>query len=146
MDENRFFELIACFGADLDRWPEDERIDAEALLQDASHRMRDVWESERMFDALLAKDVEPRPSLALEARILDSMPRPVVTRSVRGLFSAVGMQRWLTGWAVAASLGLGFIVGYAGEPVRSDADYAQMLSISGAGAGEVFFSAVGDFE
>ena len=48
---------------------------------------------------------------------------------------------------LAASLALGFAVGYAGEPAQSsDADYASMLTVSGAGAGSIFFSAMNDPE
>jgi len=70
-------------------------------------------------------------------------------RSVRPI-SAFGKWRvpqWVTGGALAASLALGFAVGYAGEPAQSpDADYAKMLTVSGAGAGAMFFSAMNDPE
>lgn len=71
-------------------------------------------------------------------------------RGVRRPVSAFGrwrMPQWLTGGALAASLALGFAVGYAGEPPQSsDTDYASMLTVSGAGAGSMFFTAMNDPE
>lgn len=144
MSEARFIELIGCYGADLTRWPGDERIRAEELMRNAPHRLRDVWESERLFDLLLAADVEAPPSVALEARVLASAPGPSIKARRRWL-PEIAPAKWMAGGALAASLGLGFVVGYAGTPVRAyeSADYAQILSLTEAGAGEVFFSVVG---
>lgn len=145
MSEARFIELIGCYGADLTRWPADERVRAEELMRNAPHRLRDVWESERLFDMLLAADVEPAPSVALETRVLAGAPGPSV-RTRRRWFPEIAPAKWMAGGALAASLGLGFVVGYAGTPVQTQegADYAQILSLTEAGAGEVFFSAVGE--
>jgi hypothetical protein len=59
------------------------------------------------------------------------------------------MPQWATGGAIAASLALGFAVGYAGEPASSsvsEADYAKMLTLNGAGAGSIFLTAIDDPE
>jgi hypothetical protein len=53
MTEARFMALLAAYGAELSRWPADERAAAEALLAVAPHRLKDIWESERVFDRLL---------------------------------------------------------------------------------------------
>ena len=146
MNEARFIELLGAFGAELSRWPEDDRGDAEAFLEVAPHRIKDIWESERSFDHLLALEKDGPASIALETRVLTASPD---RRSVRPI-SAFGKWRvpqWVTGGALAASLALGFAVGYAGEPAQSpDADYAKMLTVSGAGAGAMFFSAMNDPE
>lgn len=144
MSEGRFVELVGCYGADLSRWPEQERVQAETLMRDAPHRLRDVWESERMFDMLLALDADPAPSIELEEIILASMPTPSASAPAgRRWLPAIAPAKWLGGGALAASLGLGFFVGYAGTPAQSPvgAEYAQLLSLTEAGAGEVFFSA-----
>ncbi len=148
MTEARFIELIGCYGAELSRWPVEERIQAEALMRNAPHRLRDVWESERMFDALLAVDMCEEPSIELERRILASAPTANAPRARRRWFAEIAPAKWMAGGALAASLGLGFFVGYAGTPgtARSAGEYAQMLSLTEAGAGEVFFSAVADPE
>ncbi len=146
MSETRFIELIGCYGADLSRWPQDERARAEFLMREAPHRLRDVWESERLFDMLLALDVEAEPSIELERRVLSSAPGAPARSGARRWMPQIAPAKWMTGGALAASLGLGFVVGYAGTPEKSAAnsDYAQLLSLTDAGAGEVFFSAVGD--
>lgn len=144
MSEGRFVELVGCYGADLSRWPEQERAQAETLMRDAPHRLRDVWESERMFDMLLAMDTDTAPSIDLEERILASMPAQSSSAPARRRWlPAIAPAKWLGGGALAASLGLGFFVGYAGTPAQSPAsdEYAQLLSLTDAGAGEVFFSA-----
>lgn len=148
MTEARFIELIGCYGAELSRWPTEERVRAEALMRNAPHRLRDVWESERMFDALLSLDLEDEPSIELERRILSAAPSVHAPRARKRWFPEIAPAKWMAGGALAASLGLGFFVGYAGTPetARSTGDYAQMLSLTEAGAGEVFFSAVGDPE
>lgn len=144
MSETRFVELVGCYGADLMRWPEAERRRAEQLLRDAPHRVRDVWESERIFDMLLALDVEEAPSVELEQRILATSPGPQVVVRRRRWRPEFAPAQWMAGGALAASLAVGFIVGYVGTPAAPTAgpEYAQLLSLSEAGAGEVFFSAV----
>ena len=148
MNEARFIELIGCYGADLMRWPADDRVRAEEMMRDAPHRLRDVWESERLFDMLLALDVEPAPSVALERRVLANAPGVKSARKVRRWFPEIASAKWMAGGALAASLGFGLVVGYAGTPTSAEigADYAQLLSLTEAGAGEVFFSAVGELD
>lgn len=148
MNEARFVTLIGCYGADLTRWPADERAQAEEMMRNAPHRLRDVWESERLFDSLLALDAEPAPSASLERRVLGSMPGVRTGTTRRRWFPEIAPAKWMAGGALAASLGLGFVVGYAGTPPdsRAGGDYAQILSLTEAGAGEVFFSAVGGAE
>lgn len=147
MNEQRFMVLLGIYGADFMRWPEDERDDAGAFLEAAPHRIKDVWESERGFDILLALEKDAPVSIALETHVLAMAPgRRAVRRSLPA-FSLRAMPRWATGGAMAASLALGFAVGYAGEP-KHDAggDYAHILSLSNGGAGSVYLAAMNDNE
>ena len=66
MTEARFVELLAAYGADLARWPEKDRAAAEALLDTAPHRIKDIWESERVFDRLLALEKDMPAPVSLE--------------------------------------------------------------------------------
>ncbi len=146
MNEARFMELLSAYGAELSRWPEDDRAQAEALLEVAPHRIKDIWESERAFDHLLALEKDAPSSIALETRVLAASPDRHMARSRRASFGKWRMPQWATGGAIAASLALGFAVGYAAEPSPSDTDYAKMLTLTGAGAGSVFLNAMSDQE
>ena len=68
MNEARFVELLNAYGAELSRWPDDDRGDAEAFLEVAPHRIKDIWESERAFDHLLALEKNGPASISLETR------------------------------------------------------------------------------
>lgn len=115
MNEARFMDRLAIYGADLSRWPDEDRADAEALLRKAPHRLKDIWDSERAFDGLLALEADSPASIQLEAKILSASPSPAGAMRRRGSLWGLGLPKWATG-AVAASLALGFAVGYAAEP------------------------------
>jgi hypothetical protein len=145
MTEARFMTLLAAYGAELSRWPVEERVAAEALLAVAPHRLKDIWESERVFDRLLALEKDVPAPIALEGRVLAASPPPRAARRPQRLFGRWTPPQWATGGAIAASLALGFAAGYAGEPkAQSGSEYAQMLALNGAGAGNMFLAAVND--
>lgn len=153
MNEQRFMVLLGAYGADLTRWPEHERDEAGAFLDVAPHRIRDVWESERGFDHLLALEKDMPVSIALETAVLSAAPgRRAAARGRLPAFNIPvlnlrAMPRWATGGTLAASLALGFAVGYAGEPQREAVtDYAHILSLSNGGAGSVYLTAINDGE
>lgn len=149
MTEARFVELLAAYGADLARWPEKDRAAAEALLDTAPHRIKDIWESERVFDRLLALEKDMPAPVSLEARILSASPQQARAKARSRLFGRWSVPQWATGGAIAASLALGFAAGYAAEPSQSQtaqagAEYEQMLRLNGPGAGAVFLTAMSD--
>ena len=144
MNEARFIELLGAYGAELSRWPEDERGAAEAFLEVAPHRIKDIWESERSFDHLLALEKDGPASITLETKVLSASPSR--RRTAAADMGKWRLPQWATGGAIAASLALGFAVGYAGEPqTQSDTEY-QMLSLTGAGAGAMFLTAMNEPE
>jgi hypothetical protein len=147
MNEARFVELLGAYGAELARWPDGDRSEAEAFLEIAPHRIKDIWESERAFDHLLALEKDMPASISLETRVLArSYERQIVRRPISGM-GAWRVSQWWAGGALAASLALGFAVGYVGEPAAPvDADYAKMLTVSGGGAGAIFITAMNDPE
>lgn len=147
MNEARFMNLVSAYGAELSRWPEDERASAEAFLEVAPHRIKDIWESERAFDHLLALEKDAPASIALETSVISSSPDRHRARARIGAFGKWNVPQWATGGAIAASLALGFAAGYAGEPEQpaNPTEY-QMLSLQGAGAGAVFLSAMNEPE
>jgi len=145
MNETRFMELLGVYGADLVRWPEEDRGAAAAFLEVATHRIKDIWESERTFDHLLALEKDAPASISLETQILSTAPS---RRSMIAFWSGRSLwalPRWATGGVLATSLALGFAVGYAGESQRpAETDYASMLTLSGGGAGSMFLTAIDD--
>jgi hypothetical protein len=147
MNEARFMEFLAIYGAELARWPDRERDAAAAFLEIAPHRVKDVWESERVFDHLLALEKDAPASIALETQILSSSPGKRALQPAGGFGAIWSLPKWATGGALAASLALGFAVGYAGEPeLEAATDYASMLTLSGGGAGSMFLMAIDDGE
>src|ERR1700754_2089834 len=145
MTEARFMALLAAYGADLSRWPAEECGSAEALLAVAPHRLKDIWESERVFDQLLTLEKEVPAPISLESRVLAASPAPRAAQRSHRLFGRWTPPQWATGGAIAASLALGFAAGYAGEPkAQSGNEYAQMLALNGGGAGNMFLTAVND--
>jgi hypothetical protein len=147
MNEARFMALLGAYGADLARWPEDDRAHAEVFLDSAPHRIKDVWESERSFDHLLALEKDVPVSIALETAVIDAAPGRRAMRRSLGLVRWPAMPKWATGGAIAASLALGLAVGYASEPeAPPQQDYASMLTVSGGGGGSMFLSAMNDIE
>jgi len=74
MSLERFCSLIAAYGADAGRWPQDERAAAHALLA-VSASAREHLESERALDLCLDILPAPKPSAQLEAQILQSARR-----------------------------------------------------------------------
>lgn len=145
MNELRFMELLGTYGAELARWPEDDRGHAAAFLEVAPHRIKDIWESERAFDHLLALEKDGPASIALENQVIGSAPNRRSLRRTSPLGAILTMPKWAAGGALAASLALGFAVGYAGEPQPTSVnDYAAMLTLSSNGAGSVFLAAIDD--
>src|SRR6185312_15288234 len=102
MNEARFIELLGAYGAELSRWPEDERGAAEAFLEVAPHRIKDIWESERSFDHLLALEKDGPASISLETKVLAASPdRRRVGANTLG-FKRWKAPQWVTGGAIAA--------------------------------------------
>ena len=145
MNEARFIELLGVYGADLVRWPEEDRGSAAAFLEVAPHRIKDIWESERAFDHLLALEKDSPASIALETQVLSAVPARRSFVSVSAGRSLSVLPRWATGGAIAASLAVGFAAGYAGELSHPpETDYASMLAISDGGAGSMYLSVMND--
>lgn len=75
LDRARFDVLLDAYGADPERWPEEERAAALALLQ-RDPEARGLRAQAARLDALLAVAEPAKPSPALVARILAAAPSP----------------------------------------------------------------------
>ncbi|MBR8181089.1 hypothetical protein KDW54_01640 [Burkholderia ambifaria] len=109
MTPERFRTIVAAYGSDARRWPQDERGAAEAWAQahprDALAALDDAAE----LDAWLMQDTVAPPAPALVERIVASAPAPQRARR-RGkvwwsgaAFAGVGLAGALAG-AVAVSM------------------------------------------
>jgi hypothetical protein len=98
--------LLDAFGADLRRWPADERAAAEAFATQHAGEMAVSLAAARALDGVLedARAAEP-PSPALTSRILMAAPRARARTQ--------GFDR-RAGWALAACALLGVMLGFSG--------------------------------
>ena len=71
MTPDQFRRLLYTFGADPARWPPDQRLAAEALI-DSSAEMHEQWQTAQRLDALFALDRAPPASAALKAALADA--------------------------------------------------------------------------
>lgn len=120
MDEKRFGELIAAFGAEPSRWPQNERAPALAFTRDHPE-----------IAARLRKEAE-----ALDGLLEAARTAPPPTRLEQAILAAAQAEtRFAPSWArlaavLALSAGLG--LGWSGASLRAggsgDAAYAMAFS------------------
>jgi hypothetical protein len=128
MDGARFRALLASFGADLARWPETERQQAEEFAASSAEATRWLAE-ERRLDELL----DAAPDLAVSPMLLRRVAEIPIRHRHPGtapeLAQVFGrLRNWLMGLAAVAAMGA--VVGVVTpEPSsRGDAQIADELS------------------
>lgn len=107
MTSERFLALIAAWGADARRWPENERAAAQALVAADPAAVHAALAEADAIDALLHLSPSPQPSMALRDRVIASAAEA-------GLKARREGRRWLdrlalamgAGWAAAACAGV----------------------------------------
>ncbi len=107
MTSERFLALIAAWGADARRWPEDERAAAQAFAAAHPEAVRGALVEANAVDDLLHLSRVSHPSMALRDRVIASA-------AGAGLKARREGRRWLdrltlafgAGWAVAACAGV----------------------------------------
>lgn len=126
MTLDRLRQILAAYGGDPDRWPDDERDAAEALIA-ASPVARAVLTREQALDAGLALASNEVTDDAM-ARLTAAMAFPPPQRTVapasvaRGWFANLASAFWPRATVFASMAALGIIVGLAVEPVYSPND------------------------
>lgn len=148
MTEERFIERLSVYGANLSRWPQDEREAARRHLETGSHRLRDLWESEGMFDALLQDASCPPASEALVRRVSASFRAPDRRQSLSVLSRSGG---WRTGGAIAACLLFGLVAGGVLEALiieagATDEQEEDLFTLSDSAGVSVLLTALGETE
>ncbi|KUZ17298.1 hypothetical protein WL93_15475 [Burkholderia diffusa] len=109
MTPERFRTIVAAYGSDARRWPQDERAAAEAWAQAHPRDALEALDDAAELDAWLMQDRVAPPAPALVERIVASAPAPQRARR-RGkvwwsgaAFAGVGLAGALAG-AVAVSM------------------------------------------
>lgn len=125
MTRSEFLDLMAGYGADFSRWPDERREEAQAFLAQADADTRHAYESENAFDDFLAAGVgDPVVPIRLEEQILAAAPAPGSTRRRHRWFSGWGRLK-TPHWATAGLLGVSLIggvgAGYASTVSEADA-------------------------
>jgi hypothetical protein len=133
MNEDRFLNLAAAYGADMSRWPAGERAVAAAFVAANPQLVEGCLAAERMLDAALERYDAREASAALRTRIIASAPRERAVGAVRRWIAAAGL-----GLGLAASAAAGVAAGYTlGHPAVT-----RILGPSELDVGE--FSALAD--
>ena len=145
----QFQRLLDAHGADLARWPVQQRADAERLLA-TDPAARALWERARQFDARIARQLatvsehEARTEQAAQARVLAALAQlpPQRRQTWWGEWSSALLDwdftpAWPRIAALASVAVAGFVIGLAGfdlpaaEGVRSvamaDADVSAIV-------------------
>lgn len=139
MKLNQFQSLLDARGPDLGRWPEADRLGAEALLDESDAARRALAEARSLDGALAALPEEPASPLLRSAvldipEIHDQSAGPAAGGASRGRLGVA------VGWtAIAASAAIGFAVGVwwpAEPPVWQSMDLASLV-YGGPGLDEV---------
>ena len=136
MDVDRFTRLLEIHGADLARWPTDER-DAASRLLEVAPEARAAWGQARQLEALFARD-RPTIDAARRNAIAGAALRRI--RALPAREEPIGW-RWLfspaLGAAFATMLLVGCFVGFQTAPPPSGAPLD--LVFGGADRGVVGF-------
>jgi len=124
----RFAELVAAYGGELELWPADERAAAAALLETSAEARALVAAEAELDGALAEPNAAPEPSAALMRR-LNEIPVRVAQRRVWWPFR----RAWIpaVGWAFAAAVGVGW--GLVGTPFEE----SELTATSAVAVGSV---------
>ncbi|MDH5189782.1 MAG: hypothetical protein OEW89_00880 [Gammaproteobacteria bacterium] len=122
MNHERVKTLIDCYGADAERWPQEE-MEAAIMLIDNSPELIAYQDDARALDKLINNqniqdDIDTH---ALASRIMDSLPQQEQTRSVKAPYFA---------FASAATVALIFVSTWLLQPVTMEAPFVEINNIA----------------
>ena len=139
MNVNQFQTMLDARGPDVGRWPEADRLAAEALLDRSDAARAALAEAQALDDALAALPEEPASPL-LRSAILD-IPE-IHDQTSEPVAAGLSLRRRsvVAGWtAVAASAAIGFAVGawWPAEPPVWQSEDLAFLVYGASGLDEV---------
>lgn len=121
MDRNRFEAIVAAYGADPRRWPEDERLAAQRLAAIDARAASLLADAAALDQALDAAQGEPDVAL-LGARIVKRY------KARQSLASPASVSFW----ALAASAVLGLAIGFGAGVTMPSAGAESLQVLTGA--------------
>lgn len=138
MDKDRFSAIVAAYGAEPRRWPQDERAAAQAYADAHAEECAALLAQAHSIDAALASAPAHEPSELLAARVMQAH------RAARARLLQSPRR---TALALAACAAMGVLVGFGGAhlaPAAPSADDAEEMIAAVFGGGEDVFGLMGD--
>jgi len=129
MDLEIFIRFLDRYGAELEKWPEEHRLAATALLERSAEARR-RWQMAGRLDALLARDRERFDALLSADPERITRITAASLRRIRSLpQGSIDWRSFLTkpfGAALAATLVLGFAAGFLLAPASPGSSREQL--------------------
>lgn len=110
MTQDEFSDLLDLYGADLSRWPLDQRGAAQALLAPKSGEVWQIYQAAQFIDQQLAQPAAAPSRALLDRILLASTEVAEPPFNFWALFA--GWQRAMAGGAICASLMAGLYSGW----------------------------------
>lgn len=125
MDRERLQQLLESYGADPERFPEQERQAARQLLQQVPE-LSELVQEQAQIDALLAEEALPEPSADLRRALAEIPVRHAHQVGWRALWPFGSL--WQPAMAGAAALCMGIWFGATGEVSPSGTGQVAQVS------------------
>jgi len=140
MKPKEFEKYLACFGSDLNRWPQEIRPQAQTALQ-GSAQLQSLWAEAKALDELLPLDTSLPPSENFEESIITlarNTPQDSNRFQPKLVFSQWIQKIWqpLPALALTGCLVLGIVTGFlartpmevsSGASVDNGTEWANLL-------------------
>jgi len=110
MTQDEFSDLLDLYGADLSRWPINQRVAAQALLASKSGEVWQIYQAAQFIDQQLAQPAAAPSRALLDRILLASTEVAEPPFNFWALFA--GWQRAMAGGAICASLMAGLYSGW----------------------------------
>lgn len=138
MPETRLLAIIASYGAQPERWPEEERTAALLALESSTEAKR-ALRAEAGLDTLLGGHAAPPPTPALQTRIT-AIPEQRPTRLadiLRDFWPFGAIWQPASGLALAALIGVMVGIGLPQEDFSASASTEAFAAVIAAAGGDI---------
>ncbi|HVW57704.1 MAG TPA: hypothetical protein VHC00_18670 [Rhizobiaceae bacterium] len=122
MTPERFAELVEIYGAELRRWPEEQREAASACMKKHPKETARALQAARMLDETLDRYAVPGPGARLTTAIIDaSPPLRAAARRIRLWRQGVGFAALGLAGALAGALAIAVLLPMTAPPDENGA-------------------------